>query len=88
MTQLPEDLITPAAAAKLISVSVSTIHRWRERGELRGFRVGACRFRYSRRDVLAMVEEFEANEPVRTAGQDEEAAAAAMARMRAAGRKV
>jgi excisionase family DNA binding protein len=78
----PDDLIGCAAAARLLAVSTSTIYRWRDTGELPCYRVGG-RFRFSRRDVLAMVEPVESVEVVRTAGEDEEAARAAVARMRA-----
>lgn len=82
---IPDDLITAKAAAKLIAVSVSTIHRWKEDGTLRRFRLAGRRYRFSKADVLALVVEMDSPEPIRTTLQDEDAAAAAMARMRAAG---
>lgn len=78
----PEDLIGVQAAARLLLVSTSTIYRWRDTGELPAYRVGG-RFRFSRRDVLAMIEPVEAAEAVRTTSEDERAAAEAVERMRA-----
>jgi excisionase family DNA binding protein len=80
---LPDDLISAKEAAKLIGVSPSSITRYRESGKLRGFCVAGSRYRYSRRDVLGLVEEVLVEEPVRTTREDEEAARAAVARMRA-----
>jgi len=77
----PTDLITATEAAELLAVSTSTIYRWRDTGELPCYRVGG-RFRFSRREVLSMIEPVEVQEPLRTTGEDERAAAAAVARMR------
>lgn len=80
---LPDDLITPKEAAKLIAVSTNTIYRWVEEGKLRAWRIAGSRYRLSARDVRGLVEEVEPAERVRTPSEDEQAAAAAIERMKA-----
>lgn len=53
-TELPNDLVTPNEAGKLIGVTGKTIRNWIDAGKLAGFRVGGRR-RVSRECVLAMM---------------------------------
>lgn len=55
---LPPDLISLPAAAKLIAVHGSTLRRWIASGKLAAWRVGGC-YRVSRQDVLALVKPHE-----------------------------
>lgn len=54
---LPADLIRCTHAARLLGVSVSTVHRWIDSGRLRGWRVGGTR-RVSRADCLSLPEKL------------------------------
>lgn len=78
---LPADAITPKEAAALLRVSKTTIYAWIDSGELPSVTVGR-RYRISRRDVLAMVQDVQVEEPIRTTGEDEQAAKAALERMK------
>jgi excisionase family DNA binding protein len=53
-TELPNDLVTPTEAGKLIGVTSKTIRNWIDTGKLAGFRVGGRR-RVSRECVIGMV---------------------------------
>lgn len=85
---LPTDLVTPKAAAALVGVSVNSIYRWVEEGRVRAYRVAGSRYRLSRADVLGLVEEVVPPVPLSTPAEDEQAARAAVGRMRAEGRRV
>lgn len=52
---IPDDLISPDAAAQLLGLGVATVYRWLNRGKLAGWRVGYRKLRVSRADVLGMV---------------------------------
>ena len=80
---LPNDLITPKQAAKLVGVGVSSIYRWIQDGTLRAWQVAGSHYRVSKAEALGLVREVQVGEPVRTSREDGEAAAAAMARMAA-----
>lgn len=88
MNSIPADLVTPKKAAELIAVSANTIYRWIEEGKVRAYRVAGSRYRLSRAEVLALVEEVEPAAPLRTPAEDEEAAAEAVERMRRNGHRV
>jgi len=60
------DLIGVSAAARLLDVSVSAIHRLIKKKKLRSWRVPGCHHRLSRAAVLALIE---------TTGPEAEAAA-------------
>jgi excisionase family DNA binding protein len=83
--EVPADLIRTARAATILDVTRSCVLRWVERGLLRGWKVGNT-VRLSEAEVRAFRRPVEVRERVRTRAEDEEAAAAAVARM-AAGRK-
>lgn len=85
---IPDDLVSPKAAASLLAVSVSSIYRWVDLGKLRAYRVAGVRYRVSRADVLGLVEEVEVSEAVTTPAEDVDRATAAIERMRRAGHKV
>jgi excisionase family DNA binding protein len=57
---IPDDLIELPDAARLIGVSYQTAHRWIKTGQLPGYRIGG-RYRVSKRDVMDMVQPFDAN---------------------------
>ncbi len=52
---IPDDLISPRAAARLLSCHVATIHRWIGRGKLRAWTRGENRRLLSRADVLGLL---------------------------------
>ena len=52
---LPNDLITPREAARLVRAHVSTVYRWIHGGELAAYRRGPNRFLVSKEDVEKMV---------------------------------
>lgn len=55
----PGDLIGAKAAAKLLGVHLSTVYRLRDAGRLPAYSVTGTRFRFRKRDVLALVKEAE-----------------------------
>lgn len=55
--EIPNDLISLPEAAKLVRVVRQTVLRWLISGRLRGFRAGH-RWRISRADLLALVQQF------------------------------
>ena len=62
--ELPTDLITIAAAAKLChGTHVATIRRWILRGKLRGYRIGGRRMLVSRSDLDGMTQLVQPSEP-------------------------
>jgi excisionase family DNA binding protein len=91
MSELPDDLLTPRQAAKIMKTHTSTIIRWVLSGKLRGYRQAGTRYLISRRDLQAMlvpvVPDPEVELP-RTASQEREAAEAAKARLRLRGYRV
>ncbi len=52
---LPEDLITPKAAAKACHVSLQSMWRWIRIGRVRAWRAGQCRLLVSQKEVLAQI---------------------------------
>lgn len=86
---LPEDLITPKQASRLLGVHVSTIHRWVDTGRLKGYRRATCRKLVRQSDVEALIvpiKVVEVERP-RTKAEEEDAASQAMARLRGRGYK-
>jgi len=59
---IPDDLITPIEAAKLLGTSSHSIRRWVNRGTLPAFKVGG-RLRISKADALAMIRRVETDRP-------------------------
>lgn len=54
MRHEPDDYVDTATAAELACVEPETVSTWRRRGRLNGEQVGARRWRYRVRDVLAL----------------------------------
>lgn len=50
-TDIDTDLLTTAEAAKLLRVSVVTLHRWLKQGRLRAYRLGPRAVRIRRSDL-------------------------------------
>ena len=55
-TELPNDLMRPREAAKLLGVHLATLYRWMDVGKLPFFRLGGYQRRVSRRDAAAMIQ--------------------------------
>ena len=55
MLDLPDDLMTPREAAKLLRCHLSCIHRWIQKGKLPAWRVNGERYLVSRAALLALV---------------------------------
>lgn len=53
---LPDDLITPRQAARLLRCHIATLHRWIQTGKLPAWRRGGERYLVSESAVLALVE--------------------------------
>ena len=58
----PADKIATGEAAKLIGVSIDTLKRWEKAGRIKASRTPSGHRRFTRSDVLALLEEPE--EPV------------------------
>lgn len=56
---IPDDLITPKQAAKLLSVHAVTVYRWIHYGVLPAYRRGRSRFLVSKKDLDCIVQKFE-----------------------------
>lgn len=84
---VPDDLITPKAAAKLVNVHISSVYRWVLSGKLKGYRRAGSRYLVSRADVLGMIQpvEVEAPDRPRTRREEEEAARRAVEELRRQG---
>ncbi len=54
--EIPEDLIRPSQAAKLVGCHMATVCRWVMTGKLRGWKLAGRRYLVSRADVQAMLE--------------------------------
>ncbi len=62
--ELPKDLITISAAAKLAhGTHVATIRRWILRGKLRGYRIGGRKMLVSLADMEGMIQQVQPSEP-------------------------
>jgi excisionase family DNA binding protein len=59
---IPNDLITPLEASKLLQVDSVTIRRWVHAGTLPAFKVGG-RLRISRKDVLGQIHRVKTEGP-------------------------
>jgi excisionase family DNA binding protein len=55
VSAVPEDLITPRAAAKILRAHVGTIYRWILSGKLPAWRRAGARYLVSRADVEALL---------------------------------
>ena len=85
-TPPPTDLITAQKAAEILAVHVATVYRLIRSGRLRAWKRIGGRLRVSRADaqsLLLPVEVGGANETPRGRTHEEEAAAAAVERMKA-----
>lgn len=52
---LPEDLITPREAARLLHLHVSAVYRMVMRGRIRAWKRGTSRYLLSRQEVMALL---------------------------------
>lgn len=59
---IPQDLLTPNEAAKVIGTSSATIRRWIRSGALPGFKLGG-HLRVSKADVLGMLKRVQTDRP-------------------------
>ena len=69
MTEVPSDLMSPRAAARLLGIHHATAYRMIHDGRLRAWRRGGTVFRVSRTDVLALLEPYQPAPPL-TAHRD------------------
>lgn len=53
MTAVPENLLTPKQAARILSVTLSMVYRLIKSGQLRAYKIGTKHYRLSREDVDA-----------------------------------
>jgi excisionase family DNA binding protein len=60
---LPEDLVTPSQAARLVDVHPGTVWAWIRAGRLPVWRVGGCRYWLSTADVLAVAQPVREKRP-------------------------
>lgn len=82
---MPNDLLSPKAVARLLSVSAATVYRWVHAGELRAYRLAGSRYRISRADALAMLVQCGTAPEPPAPSLDARAASDAQERMRRAG---
>lgn len=89
---IPSDLVSPQTAATLLGVHLATVYRLIRSGRLRAWRRVGGRLRVSRAEVLGLLVPVEVTgggtETPRGPTHEEQAAQAAVARMRAEGRRV
>lgn len=53
--EIPNDLIKPSEAARLVGVKPDTVYGWVQRGRLRGWKLDTGMLRVSRADVLGLL---------------------------------
>jgi len=60
---MPEELITPKEACRMLGVSASTLRRWAYQGKIRYVRLPSGRLRYYRSDIERILRgEFDAKD--------------------------
>lgn len=85
---IPDDLITPREAARLVRAHLSTVHRWIQHGQLPGYRRGRHRYLVSRADVEGLLNRVQPVGVVATTAQEEREYQETMERLRRKGLKV
>jgi excisionase family DNA binding protein len=60
LPEIPQDLMRPGDAAKLLGINVGTLYRWMETGKLPYYRMAGYERRVSRRDAVGMVQREQA----------------------------
>ncbi len=58
--EIPDDLIRPSQAAKMLGCHMATVYRWVVTGKIPGWRRGGNRYLVRLADVKAMLEPVEA----------------------------
>lgn len=85
---LPEDLMTPKQASRLVRAHVSTVYRWIHAGQIPAYRRGMSRYLVSRADVERMLSRVVPLPELATSADEERRHQEVMQRLREKGLKV